>query len=57
MGSFILSDHDQDDQGDNFYIQLEKIAAIRAAFSSSCGGLQPSAATVRPFGPKNRALC
>ena len=25
-------------------------------FSSSCGGLQPSAATVGPFGPKNRAL-
>ena len=33
-----------------------KIAALRAAFPSSCGGLQPSAATVGPFGPKNRAL-
>ena len=33
-----------------------KIAPLRAAFSSSCGGQQPSAATVGPFGPNNRAL-
>ena len=31
--------------------QTRKIATLRAAFFSSCGGLQPSAATVGPFGP------
>ena len=36
--------------------RTRKIAALRAAFSSSCGGLQPSAAPMRPFGPNNRAL-
>ena len=35
---------------------LEKLLAFGAAFSSSCGGLQPSAATVGPFGPNNRDL-
>ena len=33
-----------------------KIAFLRAAFFSSCGGLQPSAATVRPFRPKSGVL-
>ena len=33
------------------YRILKKIAALRVAFSSSCGRLQPSAATVGPFGP------
>ena len=32
------------------------MSALRAAFSSSCGGLQPSAATVGHFGPNNRAF-
>ena len=33
-----------------------KIAFLRPAFSSSCGGLKPLAATVGPFEPNNRAL-
>ena len=33
-----------------------KITALRVTFSSSCGGLQPLAATVGPFGPNNSAL-
>ena len=32
-------------------IKSRKIAALQAAFSSSCGGLQPSAAMVEPLGP------
>ena len=36
--------------------ETRKIAALRAAFTSSCGGLQPSAAPVGPFGPNNRDL-
>ena len=39
-----------------FLQSTRKIAALWAAFSSSCGGLQPSAATVGTFGPNNRAL-
>ena len=38
------------------FIYTRKIAALRAAFSSSCGGLQPSAAMVGPLGPNNSAL-
>ena len=30
--------------------------ALWTAFFSSCGGLQPSTATVGPFGPNNKAL-
>ena len=33
-----------------------KITTIRVAFSTSFGGLQPSASTVGPFGPNNRAI-
>ena len=40
----------------SFLIGTRKIAALRAAFSGSCGGLQPSAASVGPFGPNNRDL-
>ena len=40
----------------SFIVITKKIATLWAAFSSSWGGLQPSAATVGPFGPKNRAL-
>ena len=32
-------------------MKTEKIAALWAGFSSSCGGLQPSTATVGPSGP------
>ena len=46
MGTFFLL----------FLPKLEKNACLRAAFSSSCGGLQSSAAPVRLFGPNNGAL-
>ena len=36
--------------------RTRKIFALRAAFSSSCGGLQPLTAMVGPFGPNNGAL-
>ena len=35
---------------------LEGLEKLRATFSSSCGGLQPLAATVGPFVPNNRVL-
>ena len=37
------------------FILTRKIAALPAAFYSSCGGLQSSPATVGPFGPNNGA--
>ena len=39
-----------------FLKDTRKIATLRAAFSSSCEGLQPLAVTVGPFGPNNRDL-
>ena len=40
-----------------FYLNtIKKNAGLRAAFSSSCGGLQPLAAPVGPFGSNNRTL-
>ena len=38
------------------FTNIRKSAGLRPAFSSSCGGLQPSAATVGPFGPNSGAL-
>ena len=35
-------------------IYTRKTAALRAAFSISCGGLQPSAALLGPFGPSQK---
>ena len=34
-----------------FYKKLEKVPPYGRHFSSSCGGLRPSAAIVGPFGP------
>ena len=34
------------------FIYIRKIAALRPPFSSSCGGLQPLAATLVAFEPK-----
>ena len=39
-----------------YYLKSRKNFALRAAFSSSCRGLQSSAAPVGPFGPNNEAL-
>ena len=39
------------------FTHTRKIAALRAAFSSSCGGLHPSAAPVRPFGTTYMFSC
>ena len=35
----------------NFEVILEKVPPYGRHFSSSCGGLQPLAATMGPFGP------
>ena len=37
-----------------FFGTTRKISALRAAFSRSCGGLQPSAAMLGPSGPAKK---
>ena len=44
--SFVTSEGEE-----KFYSELEKLPAYGRLISSSFGGLQPSAATVGPFGP------
>ena len=38
-------------KGQQVFKYTRKITALLAAFSNFCGGLQPSASTVGPFGP------